>query len=130
MKTRLLSIMLLLLPAMAQAADISDDASMLAPALKMIAGLAVIAGLLLLLYAASRKGFGFMPKPRDGAIKILETKALGGKKFLCLVSVRGEDLLLGLSNERIECLSKLPPRSDFSTALQEVLPVEPEDDAS
>jgi hypothetical protein len=26
-----------------------------------------------------------------------------------------------MSNERIECLSKLPPRSDFSTALQHEL---------
>lgn len=121
MKTRLLSIILLLSPSLALAADMADDASMLGPALKMIAALAVIVGLLLLFYAASRKGFGFLPKPRDGAIKIIETKSLGGKKFLCLVSVRGEDMLLGLSNERIECLSKLPPRSDFSSALQEEL---------
>lgn len=121
MKVSVLSIILFLIPALGTAADMGDDVSLLAPALKMIAALAVIVGLLLLFYAASRKGFGFLPKQRDGVIKILETKPLGGKKFLCLVSVRGEDLLLGMSNERIECLSKLPPRSEFSTALQEEL---------
>jgi len=119
MKTRLLSIVLLLVPSLVLAADKPADVSLLTPALKMIAALAVIVGLLLLIYAASRKGFGFLPKPREGAIKILETKPLGGKKFLCLVSVRGEDLLLGMSNDRIECLSKLSPRSDFSEALQQ-----------
>jgi flagellar protein FliO/FliZ len=120
MKTRLLSI-LLLAPSLVLAADKPGDVSLLTPALKIIAALAVICGLLLLIYAASRKGFGFLPKQREGAIKILETKPLGGKKFLCLVSVRGEELLLGMSNERIECLSKLPPRSDFSETLQQQL---------
>lgn len=121
MKTRLISIALLLAPSLALGADMGDDAGLLVPALKMFAALAVIIGLLLLFYAASRKGFGFLPKQRDGAIKIVETKPLGGKKFLCLVSVRGEDMLLGLSNDRIECLSKLPPRGDFSAALQNEL---------
>ena len=121
MKTTLLSIWLVLTPALLLAADKPGDVSLLTPALKMLAALVVIAGLLLLVYAASRKGFGFLPKPREGAIKILETKPLGGKKFLCLVSVRGEELLLGMSNDKIECLSKLPPREDFSATLQQQL---------
>ncbi|NOY13709.1 MAG: flagellar biosynthetic protein FliO [Deltaproteobacteria bacterium] len=126
MKTRLLSILLLLTPVPALAAGLGNEPSLLSSALKMVAALGVIIGLLLLFYAASRKGFGFLPKQRDGAIKILETKALGGKKFLCLVSVRGEDLLLGLSNERIECLSKLSSGTDFPETLQKQL----EEDAS
>jgi flagellar protein FliO/FliZ len=113
--------MLLLAPQLAAAAETAAEPSLLYAALKMVAALAVIIGLLLLLYAASRKGFGILPKTRSGAIKILETKPLGGKKFLCLVSVRGEDLLLGLSHERIECLSKFPAAKDFSAALQEQL---------
>ncbi len=121
MKTQLLSIVLLLTPTLLMAADKPGDVSLLTPALKMLAGLAVIVGLLLLFYGLSRKGFKFLPQQREGAIKILETKPLGGKKFLCLVSVRGEDLLLGMSNERIECLSKLPPRSAFSDTLQQQL---------
>lgn len=121
MSKRLLTLMLLLAPQLAAAAETAAEPSLLYAALKMVAALAVIIGLLLLLYAASRKGFGILPKTRSGAIKILETKPLGGKKFLCLVSVRGEDLLLGLSHERIECLSKFPAAKDFSAALQEQL---------
>lgn len=121
MKIRFLSIVLLLTPSLGTAAEMAGNVSILTPALKMIGALAVIVGLLLLLYAASRKGFGFLPKQLDGAIKILETKPLGGKKFLCIVSVRGEEMLLGLTNERIECLSKLPPKAEFSAALKEEL---------
>ena len=120
MKTQLLSILLALTPALALAAEKPEDVSLLTPALKMLAGLAVIIGLLLLIYAASRKGFGFLPKQKEGSIKIIETKPLGGRKFLCLVSVRGEELLLGMSNDRIECLSKLPPKTAFSETLQQL----------
>ena len=121
MSIRLLTAVMLLAPQLAVAAEAANEPSLLYASLKMVAALAVIIGLLLLILAASRKGFGFMPKARGGAIKILETKPLGGKKFLCLVSVRGEDLLLGLSNERIECLSKFPASKEFSATLQEQL---------
>lgn len=124
MKKGLSCIILLLLPMAGLAADAGsagNDVSLLTPALKMLGALAVIIGLLLLIYAASRKGFGFLPKQREGSIKVLETKPLGGKKFLCLVSVRGQEMLLGLSHDRIECLSKLPPGKDFSTSLQQQL---------
>ena len=119
MKRGVFSISLLLIPTLLFAAENGNDVSVLTPALKMLGALAVIIGLLLLIYAASRKGFGILPKQREGAIKILETKPLGGKKFLCLVSVRGQDMLLGMSNDRIECLSKLPPGKDFSETLQQ-----------
>ena len=101
------------------AADVAAEPSLLGSSLKMAAGLAVICGILLLLYAASRKGFGVLPQKKDGLIKVLETRPLGGRKFLCVVKVRNEELLLGLSNDRIECLSKLSPGEDFAATLQQ-----------
>ncbi len=122
MKTRLLTVFLLLTPGLAQAAELADDAGLLYPALKIVAALAIIIGLLYFFYGASRKGFGFLPKQREGSIKVLETKALGGRKFLCLVTVRGEEMLLGISNERIECLGNLPSRSKaFDETLEKQL---------
>ena len=121
MRTYLFTLLLLQLPMMVLAAENGNEVDLLTPALKMVGGLGVIIGLLLLVYAANRNGFGFLPKQREGSIKVLETKPLGGKKFLCLVSVRGEEMLLGMSNERIECLSKLPKREEFSAALQQQL---------
>jgi len=119
MKTRPLTILLVAMPQLLYAAEKIEEPSLLGSILKMLAALAVIIGILLLFYAASRKGFGILPKQRTGAIKVLETRSLGGKKFLCLVSVRGQDLLLGISNERIENLAQLPPRADFAETLHD-----------
>lgn len=117
MKKSLLTICLTLAPQLLPAAEAVEGPSLLGSSLKMAAALAVIVGLLLLVYWASRKGFGILPKPREGAIRVLETRPLGGRKFLCLVSVRGQELLLGVSHERIEQLAQLPPRSDFADTL-------------
>ena len=102
------------------AAEAISEPSLLGSSLKMVAALAVICGILLLFYAASRKGFGILPQKKGGLIKVLETRPLGGRKFLCIVKVHGEELLLGLSNDRIECLSKLSPNDKFAETLQQV----------
>jgi flagellar protein FliO/FliZ len=56
------------------------------------------------------------------SIEILETRPVGGRKTLCLVKVRGENLLLGLGTDRIDLLlhfdsSKTEQR--FDNELQE-----------
>ena len=102
------------------AVEAATSQSLLMPALKMLGALAVVIGLLLLFYAASRKGFGILPRSKDGQIQILETRALGGKKFLCLVRVRDQELLLGISNERIDSLTTLPASdSKFASTLDQ-----------
>ena len=102
------------------AADSIAEPSLLGSSLKMIAALGVVIGILLLLYAASRKGFGILPQKKNGQIQVLETRPLGGRKFLCVVKVRGEEMLLGLSNDRIEYLSKLPSGEKFAETLQQM----------
>ncbi len=86
----------------------------------MVAALAVVIGVLLLFYAASRKGLSVLPQKKNGLIQVLETRPLGGRKFLCVVKVRGEEMLLGMSNDRIEYLSKVPAADKFSETLQQV----------
>jgi len=102
------------------AADTIAEPSLLGSSLKMVAALAVVIGILLLLYAASRKGFKVLPQRKDGLIQVLETRPLGGRKFLCVVKVRGEEMLLGMSNDRIEYLSKVPSVDTFSETLQQL----------
>lgn len=116
---RILTLPLLLLAQPVFAADTVAEPSLLGSSLKMLAGLAVIAGILLLFYAASRKGLSVLPQRKGGLIKVMETRPLGGRKFLCIVQVRGEEMLLGLSNDRIEYLSKLSPGEKFATTLQQ-----------
>lgn len=98
--------LLLLLP---QTVFAAESTGLLVPTLKMIGALALVIGLLLLLFAASKKGFRFLPmgQGQEGTIRVLETRPLGGKKFLCLVKVRDQELLLGLSHDRIEYLSQI-----------------------
>jgi flagellar protein FliO/FliZ len=93
-------------PAFAGAAGF-DSENLLPASLKLIGALALVLGLVLLLYYFSRKGFGFLPSPRSGAIKVLEVKHLMPKKSLFLVEVHGRQLLLGVGIDRIELLSDL-----------------------
>lgn len=113
-------LILLLVAEPAFAAEAMAEPSLLGSALKMVAALAVIIGILLLFYAASKKGLPVFPQRKDGLIKVLETRPLGGRKFLCVVKVRDEELLLGLSHDRIECLTKLKPAHSFSVELEQL----------
>ncbi len=108
MKHLPLLIALLLLPIPAFAA-VDDSPGLFASWLKLLAGLAVVLGLLYLFYALSRKGLSFLPGARPGVIKIVEVRSLGPKKGLCLVEVRGQELLLGFGSERVDFLANLGP---------------------
>ena len=116
---RLLAISLIFMAQPVFAADSVAEPSLLGSSLKMLAALGVVIGILLLLYAASRKGFGILPQKKNGLIQVLETRPLGGRKFLCVVKVRGQEMLLGLSNDRIEHLSQLPSSDKFAETLQQ-----------
>ncbi len=111
-------LMVLLVPAAAFAEAAAKEPSLLAASLKMLAALGVVIGLLLLFYAASRRGFGFLPQNKSEIIQILETRPLGGRKFLCVVKVRDEEILLGMTHDRIENLGRLgPAKKGFSDSL-------------
>ncbi|MCF6289657.1 MAG: flagellar biosynthetic protein FliO [Desulfobacterales bacterium] len=107
MKQLLIFVVVLATPVPALAAG--SPSGLLVPGLKMVAGLAVVLGLLYLLHALSRKGLFMMPGAKQGLIRIVEVRSLGGRKGLCLVEVRGQELLLGFGPERIECLARLEP---------------------
>ena len=115
---------LLLLPTVAQAAQ-SAAGDPLGGGLRMLGALGMILGLILLLYAGSRRGLRWLPKARSGAIRIVEVRQLGPKKSLCLVQVRGRELLLGIGAERVELICQLgegaPP--SFDETLQRQLGV-------
>lgn len=109
----------ILLPAVAEAAQ-GSTAGSLESVLRLLGALGMILGMILLLYAGSRRGLSWLPKAGGGAIRILETRPLGPKKSLCLVQVRDQELLLGVSADRIELLCQVAPAatSPFDDALQ------------
>ncbi|WP_305045771.1 flagellar biosynthetic protein FliO [Geoalkalibacter sp.] len=98
---------LLLLAAPLNAWAQGAAASPAATLFKALAGLVLVLGLVLLLYAVSRRGLALMPGQKNGRIKILESRGLGPKKALYLVEIGGQELLLGVGAERIELLTRL-----------------------
>lgn len=112
---------MLLLPAMASPAwaePIAGGGEFFIPWVKLIVALLLVLGLILLLYAASRKGFGLLPAARSGQIKVLEMRSLGPKKGICLIRVRDEEFLLGLGGDRVELLARLEgPKTTFAETL-------------
>lgn len=118
-----LTTFLLLVPAGALAAE-SDPMDPLTSGLEMMAALGVVLGVVLLLYFLVRKKTpAFFGPARQGAIKVLETRHLGPRKSLCLVRVKGEDLLLGVCQDRIELLARPAGggEQDFSGTLDSAL---------
>lgn len=83
---------------------------------KVIWGLLVVLGIILVLYFLLRKHFSLLASTPEKNIKILEIKPLMGKKALCLVTVKGNEYLLGLSGDRISHLATLPTKTDLSFA--------------
>lgn len=88
--------------------------------LKVIWGLLIVLGIILLLYAILKKRFSLLHSSAKQEINILEMKPLMGKKALCLVNVRGKDILLGISDDNICRLASFSasPEKNFADVLQ------------
>jgi flagellar protein FliO/FliZ len=117
---RILSLWILFFPAELRAASL-ETTDLFFSGLKMFIGMIFVVGLMLLVYALNRKGIGFLKKDRTGRINIVEMRHLGGRKMLCMVEVKGRELLLGLGNDRIEFLydfSDSPVHKGFANELQ------------
>lgn len=101
----------LLIPTPAFAAPAAETPDSMFPmaGLRLLIALGLVLGIFLLFYALSRKGLKLMPGNKSGVIKVVEMRSLGPKKAVCLVEVRGEELLLGVGAERVELISKMGP---------------------
>lgn len=111
----------------AKTAWAADTAFQTSAAIRMIWGLSLVLGILLIIYALLRKRLSFLYGGKGkGAITIVEMRHLMPRKSLCLVRVRGQEFLLGLGQEQISLLAALPPTPetttqsspDFATILQ------------
>jgi flagellar protein FliO/FliZ len=102
-----LTVLFLLCPGLAWAGAESGGVALWPAALKMLGGLVLILGFLLLAYAAARRGKLPLSPAKQGHIRVLETKHLGARKSLWLVSVRNRELLLGVGQDRVELLARL-----------------------
>ncbi|MFO7839142.1 MAG: flagellar biosynthetic protein FliO [Desulfosalsimonadaceae bacterium] len=100
---RLLFLLFMLHPTVLLAAE-PEPVNLFHSGLKLFIGMAIVVGLMLAFHVIHRKGFRFLEKRHSGRIRIMETRPVGGRKALVLVEVEGERLLLGLGNDRVNCL--------------------------
>jgi flagellar protein FliO/FliZ len=91
---------------------------------RMLWGLLVVLGIILILYGILKKRLSLFHSPASQSIKVLEIKPLMGKKALCLVEVKGEEYLLGISNDRINHIATIDSakESSFATTLRKTVP--------
>jgi len=91
----------------------ADDA---ADYFRVIWGLLVVLGIILILYGFLRKRFSLLSTGAHQHIQIIEFKPLMGKKALCLINVKGQEHLLGISGDNITHIAALTPQPDSSFA--------------
>lgn len=107
---------------LALAADergISTMGTELAPYFRMLWGLFIVLGIMLVVYGIVRKRFSVLGGNSSDRIKILEIKPVMPKKALCLVKVKGKEYLIGIAGESITLLADTGPEQ--GTTFQEVL---------
>jgi flagellar protein FliO/FliZ len=86
-----------------------EGESMTAAVFQMMASLALVLGIIYLLYYVFNrwfKGIG-VGKTRSGHIRVVETRYLAPKRSLMIVEVGGEYLLLGNGSEGVQLIKKL-----------------------
>ncbi len=105
------AVVCLLMPAAAGAAvgKGSEGGSMVFAVFQMLASLAVVVGMIYLLYYVATRWFKGLPggKARQGRIRVIETRYLAPKRSLMIVEVGGEYLLLGSGSEGVQLIKKL-----------------------
>lgn len=99
---------------------LGGNSDILASSFRVVWGLLIVLGIILLLYGLLRKRFSLFASMPDKEIKVVEIKPLMGKKAICLVEVRGTEYLLGISESQISNIATLPPKkgSSFSETLK------------
>ena len=86
----------------------SYQPDLISTALKMLTALAVILGVLLILFHVFRRVFrSRLGNPAEKQVRVLENSYIGVKKNISLVQVPGAVLVLGITNDNIRLLTKI-----------------------
>lgn len=84
-----------------------ENVSIFGSSLRMIWGLLVVLGILLIIYGLVKKRITSFHGGGKGIIKVIETRHLLPKKTLFLVEVRGKEFLLGSGSDSLQLISPI-----------------------
>lgn len=99
----------------------AETFSLLDSSLKMIWGLLVVLGILLIIYGLVKKRVTLLQGGGKGHIKIIESRHLVPKKSLFLVEVRGREYLLGSGGDSLTLIASLDEVGHASSAFNSIL---------
>lgn len=105
-------------PALPAAMELKETTSLSLAVVKALAALAVVLGLIMLTTRLlKRLGWG-ADRPGGGSlIRMVETRMIAPKKYVAILQVAGELIVVGVTDQQINLLAKL----DHSDSLQEEL---------
>ncbi|MEE4164436.1 MAG: flagellar biosynthetic protein FliO [Desulfocapsaceae bacterium] len=99
----------------------AENFSLLGSSLKMIWGLLVVLGILLIIYGLVKKRMTLLQGGGKGIIKVIESRHLMPKKSLFLVEVRGREYLLGSGADSLNLIASLDGTDQHSADFKTVL---------
>jgi len=107
----------------------AENFSLLSSSLKMIWGLLIVLGILLIIYGLVKKRVNLLQGGGKGIINVVESRHLMPKKSLFLVEVRGKEYLLGSGADSLNLIAALDDvnqsQSHFETILKETETINP-----
>ncbi len=83
-------------------------------AMRVLWGLLVVFGVLLIIYVIAKKRMSFLHSPGKGIIKIIETRHLMPKQTLYLIEVRDREFLIAAGGDRVQLIAPIDNRPDES----------------
>ena len=99
----------------------AESFTLLDSSLKMIWGLLVVLGILLIIYGLVKKRVTLLQGGGKGHIKIIESRHLLPKKSLFLVEVRGREYLLGSGGDSLTLIASLNETGHASPDFNSIL---------
>jgi flagellar protein FliO/FliZ len=99
----------------------AENFSMLNSSLKMIWGLLVVLGILLIIYGLVKKRVTLLQGGGKGIIKIIESRHLMPKKSLFLIEVRGKEYLVGTGGDSLSLIASLEETAHSQSNFESIL---------
>lgn len=97
----------------------ANTQSLLPVTLKMIAALSLVVGLMLILIVWLKKiGLGFSRQSSTSLIKVLDTRMIAPKKYISIVAVGKQIVVLGITDQSVNLLTTLEEYETGDTDLQ------------